>query len=277
MASDKTIEGCRSTTPYKMSAATFLSIVEDKSKRVGFCGPIVIAFDGNIDAESMATLRRLVVLTVERPNIIGGWVDINSNGGDLREALSFARLLRDRNIRYVTMEVPQESHCYSSCVFLLAGGFRREIYGEIGIHRPYFTDKTVHEQGYTSLQDAYDSVFAQLKSFFAHVNISDRLVSDMWLVTSDRLRILTVAELEQYGLSSDDTVMTELDNSKLRDVCGESAPAARDDFYKNVFNRCLSENSVLDKGCLNKRGHNHPYCRCYVATEEHNHSTLACD
>jgi hypothetical protein len=261
-----------------MSGETFLSVAGDKSKHLGFCGPVVITFNGNIDAESMTTLRRLVLLTVDRPNIFG-WVMLNSNGGDLQESLSFARLLRERNLRDVVVEVPQGSHCYSSCVFLVAGGFRRGIYGEIGIHRPYFTEKAVHEEGYKSLQEAYDSVFAQLKTFFASVNISDRLLSDMWLVTSDRLRILTDAELEQYGLSSDDVVMTELENSRLRDVCGAAAPAARDDFYKNVLNRCLSANGVLDSTCLNTRGHNHPYCRCYVgtSTEDHNHSALVCD
>ncbi len=276
-ASAQALAECAHTTDYKMSAETFLSVVDHEARQLGFCGPIVITFNGDIDAESMTTLRRLVLLTVERPNIPGGWLMLNSNGGNGWESLSFARLLRERNIRDLVIEVPKGSHCYSSCVFIVAGAFRRAVYGEIGIHRLYFPGKAVNEAGYKSLQEAYDSAFAQLKSFFASVNLSDRLASDMWLVSSDRLRILTKKELDDYGLSSDDVVLTELENGKLRAACGEAAPAVRDDFFKNVFYQCLGANGLMDKTCFKKLGRHHPYCRCFVSTEDNSHFGLVCE
>lgn len=259
---------------FKMSAETFLTVVGDGSKPLGFCGALTVYFSGDIDTQSMATLRKIVDLAFSRLALSFVGVELNSDGGDVWEALSFAKFIREHGLRYMVLDVPEGSHCYSSCVFILAGGFQRGVEGDVGIHRPYFTDARVREEGYKSMQQAYDALFVQLKSFLISVNISDRLVSDMWLVTSDRLRVLTDAELDQYGLSSNDTVFTELQNAQLRSACGESAPAEHDDYLKNVLNPC-DRNGIYDYSCINERGRKHPYCHCIA--EANPNSGFICD
>jgi hypothetical protein len=55
-----------------------------------------------------------------------GMIQLSSNGGDVEEALRLGRILRKNKIQVI---IPMDSHCYSSCVLLLAGGVARFPWG----------------------------------------------------------------------------------------------------------------------------------------------------
>jgi hypothetical protein len=258
------IQQCNVAAPeFKMNADTFVAGIAGASKALNYCG-LRVTLTGEIDAASMSSLRRVLDLAFSRFSSDILVVSLNSNGGDVWEALSFARFIRAHNLQNVVIDIPEGSHCYSSCVSILAGAFRRIVDGEVGIHRPYFSDKRVHEVGYKSLQQAYDALFVQLKAFVSSVNVSDRLVSEMWVVPSDKLRVLSQKESEEYGLASDDAIFAELENAKVRSVCGEGAPTYWNDYYKNVLYPCTNEQGRVNTACINERGRNHPYCHCFA-------------
>ena len=63
------------------------------------------------------------------------------------------------------MNVTADSYCNSSCVFVLAGGMK-VLNGNVGIHRPYFTEQKARSMGYVDVKHAYDSIYEQLVAFF---------------------------------------------------------------------------------------------------------------
>jgi hypothetical protein len=275
-ASKEAIEKCSGDNPsFKMSAEAFLAVVRVKSRRVGFCGIFYVDFTGDIDAESIASLRKVTDAIFTRLDGKLLSLELDSVGGDVWESLSFARFIRQRNFTAVVMLVRSDSRCYSSCVFLLAGGFQRVVEGEVGIHRPYFTDARIHEAGYRSMQQAYDGLYVELKTFLTSVNVSDRLVSDMWLVPSSKLRVLTAEELQQYGLTENDSVFTELQNAQLRSTCGDDAPRNRDDYWNNAYQSCKYDHGKMDLNCLQATTRRHPFCRCLASI--YPNSNYTCD
>lgn len=247
---------------FEMTVDTFLVVSSNTDvTSYGIC-PITISFSGDISSTAMAKLKTVLEIAVESANTPLVILDLQSEGGDVWEALSLAKFIRSRDYRYVFAKVSEGAYCNSSCVFILAGAFKRRIYGTVGIHRPYFTDTRAREMGYFDLKQAYDALQSDLNQFFHDVNISTRLVDDMWLVPSHEIRVLSSAELDNYGLLRDDAVLMEMDNTALRDFCGRDAPNYRDDWFANIITPCLDVRSVYDVECINRRGSKHPFCEC---------------
>jgi hypothetical protein len=265
--------GCRARQ--SMSAESFLAQTRSGTRSgLGTC-PISIFFSGEITAPSAGELKALLDAAVRGVRAGLVLVNLNSEGGDVWEALSLAEHIRAKDYRFVVMNVTADSHCNSSCVFVLAGGMKRIVTGNVGIHRPYFTEQKARSMGYVDVKHAYDSIYEQLVAFFRKVNVSDRLAADMWQVPSHKIKVLTTAELDAYGLSRDDAVLTEMENSDLRTACGDDAPRWREDYFEKVLTPCLDSNSVLSTECVNRRGSRHPYCRCML--EANPRSGYICD
>lgn len=257
----------------EMPLSMFLAVTDARSDRFDHCGQFHIYLDGEITPSTLPPLRRLIEFDKQHPHHILS-IHLNSDGGDVATAMSIARLIRSGPHDIWTF-IREKDHCYSSCVLILAGGWQRFVHGEVGIHRPYFTTQRVQELGYQSLQQAYDGEYLQLKAFFASVNVSERVLEEMWNVPSDRLRVLSDKEVADYGLSGKDAILAEQENSELRAQCGENAPADWNDFKENVLEECIGDDNVLDTQCLNERGRKHPYCPCFVKRSPR--YGLACD
>lgn len=148
---------------------------------------------------------------------------LNSEGGSVVAAISIAKAIRASvSMRGVgTTRIPVDSGCYSACVFILAGSYRRMVLGKVGIHRPYFIGDEYAQMGYKNLKQAYDGLYGKLTTLFKQWNLSRSLVDDMFDVESTDVRILTEEELGSYGLNKTDWVLTEEHNAEVRAVCGE--------------------------------------------------------
>ncbi len=269
--------GCNNDPPprYKMSANSFLVVAESGNlSDLGTC-PITIHFDTSITTESAGTLKNVIDTARKKVRSTFVVVALNSNGGDVWEALSVARHIRESDDRYVMMAVGTHDHCISACVIILAGGFKRSVAGEVAIHRPYLPADRVNRMGYSDLRQAYDAIYADLSQFFYEVNIDERLAKDMWQVPSHRVKVLSEYELATYGLSEDDAILTEINNSDLRAVCGENAPTHREDYFENVLHPCMDSDANVDSECLNRRGRKHPYCPCIA--NANSSSGIICD
>jgi hypothetical protein len=126
---------------------------------------------------------------------------LDSKGGDVETAISMGKILRaDGEKAYVA--VMEGNSCVSSCVFLLAGGSNRDVWGRVGIHRPFSpadtrTTATLQKQNYERLE-------AQIKGFLRDSNIPPELFDHMMRIPPEKMKYLSKDELQRYGLNEND-------------------------------------------------------------------------
>ena len=114
--------------------------------------------------------------------------------------------------------VPENAVCFSSCVFLLAGAAKRDVVGEVGIHRPFSVqDEITTEKGQ---KKEYKRLEVMVKNYLKEVNIPTELYDEMIRISPDDMRILTEAELKHFGLSEDDPYIKEAEVTRLARKAG---------------------------------------------------------
>jgi hypothetical protein len=138
-------------------------------------------------------------------------VYVDSNGGDIDEALSIGKEIRNNNLN---VTVTGGSHCYSSCVFLLAGGVVRSVFGTVGIHRPYFTSMS-KDKSTDEVRTLRESLNLRIKNFFKYVDVPESLLDEMLSYPPDNMKILTEQDLLKYRLTGKDATADELDTAKI--------------------------------------------------------------
>lgn len=173
-------------------------------------GPVpVILISGNIKKGDFVAVQSLA-----KPNT-RLFVQLNSQGGEVDEAIRIGRLIREKE---ATVFVQEKNTCVSACVFILAGGVQRSVAGKVGIHRPYLEidmAKTDAEQKYN-----YAKIEADIKSYLKEVNIPSSLYDQMLRISPDRVRYLNATELQDTGLGEDDPYYREALDSRLAESQG---------------------------------------------------------
>ena len=162
---------------------------------------VVIRIQGRITKSDLSALK-------EKASIKGNIsFTLDSQGGDLDTALKMGMFIRSKKSLYVM--VPENAVCFSSCVFLLAAGPYRTVIGQVGIHRPFFTqdDKTTESEQKTQ----YKHIESVVKNYFKTVNIPTELFDEMIRIPPSDIKILNNAELKHFGLSEDDPFIKEAD------------------------------------------------------------------
>jgi hypothetical protein len=97
--------------------------------------------------------------------------------------------------------------CFSSCVFILAGGEQRDRRGMIGIHRPYLTEPT--SDG-AALRRWYERLSTDAKTYLREMNVRESLFDDMVSIPPEQIHIFQSAqEMDRYGLLDWDPVAEE--------------------------------------------------------------------
>jgi len=171
-------------------------------------------------------------------------VVVDSEGGAVLAALELGRMFRKAR---VTIWVPGNMKCLSSCAFLLAGAVRRTLYegSEIGIHRPY-SEETAPTT-FESAQNRANLMRDLVSKYMKEMNMPDALYDEMLRVPSDQIKILDAKELVKYGLAQDDPVFAELNLQAWARAAGISVGEymARkrefDDCYAGIVNRTANQ------------------------------------
>ena len=163
-------------------------------------GPISAAMVGAVQA-GLAHMD----VQFARSGLLGLVIHLNSSGGDVEAAMTIGRLLR-KHSSPVTVDGTET--CVSACVFILAGAITREIYGRVGIHRPYLetSNKAPTE---AVVKEKIDQTQEIIRAYFKEMNISERLSNDMMTIPSDQVRYLTTDDLVNYGIGPIDPVKKE--------------------------------------------------------------------
>lgn len=163
------------------------------------------------------------------PQPIAPRIELDSNGGDVQEAMKIGKFIRQNNfntqISFVRIykkgkdfdiDVNKKGQCNSSCVFIFAGGVDKSFspeFSEIGIHRPFFSNLdsnlTIQE-----IKIAREKLNKSIKDYLIEMEVNPSLADDMLGTPPEKIRYLTVNELEKYRLIGKDPNYDELETAK---------------------------------------------------------------
>lgn len=229
------------------------------TERIGLqraCG-MSILISGEITGDDASKFTKLMNWSNELYRRGKGGVPhvvLNSEGGSVFAAINIAKAIRaSANMRRGAGDtmIPARAICYSACVIVLAGSYRRLVLGKVGIHRPFFVGNEYEQMGYKNLQQGYDRLYSELKTLFRRWNLSRSLVDDMFAVASTDVHILNDQELDSYGLGKDDWVLTEQKNAEVRAACGGqdlAESAANPTFWGSATGEeCLREMNAREQ------------------------------
>lgn len=164
-------------------------------------------------------------------------ITLNSKGGSVSTAISIGRQIRQLNDHLVVpiIMVKKGDECSSSCVFILAGGAIRIVYGSVGVHRPFLPEDSNFSMEEQKIY--YQSVEKMIKEYFEEVNIPVLLYDDMFRIPVNKVRYLTEKEMQNYNLNENDPFIEEARNAKAAAYHKMTKPMYLK-FSEEVVNKC---------------------------------------
>lgn len=208
-----------------------------------------ITISGHIkqdDLKNFVTLSRIAQQEWRNKGSKGAayLVVLNSLGGDVEAALSIGRTIR---LDQALVNVGSDG-CFSSCVFVLAGGAFRRVEGPVGIHRPFAPDDL--RTTASSQKQNYGRLEKKVKAYLKAMNVPGELYDHMIRIPPDAVKILNEDELQRYGLSEDDPYENAAQIAIMAKIMGITSQE-----YIRRQAKSLSE-------CSSKSGDE--YMRCYT-------------
>lgn len=169
---------------------------------------------GTIKATDVVAARNCI----ESAEKLSSLVALDSPGGDVYAAMELGRLLRENRLMAAVPLPPGQ--CMSSCVFVLAGSIDRNVYGKIGIHRPYSMKTGLID--FEDAQSQYKKTRTDIKNYLNEMNITSSLFDAMERIPPEKMRILTREEVDGFGLDDIDPVEQEVRDANEADLRGIS-------------------------------------------------------
>jgi hypothetical protein len=126
-------------------------------------------------------------------------VVIESNGGDVSEALKLGRFLRARNAAVYAAKT-----CASSCIYLLAAGVVRSGDARLIIHRPFGTEISRQPAPGTMRK-----VEQELGGYLREMNMPGRLVDLIFSIAPEDAHELSASETAELRLNQMDIEYAE--------------------------------------------------------------------
>lgn len=161
-----------------------------------------IELTGEIRDGDAQRLRSL--LTADRSRIgTDRFLLLESPGGDIREALKVGEVVKSAMlitalVRLADLEADQRTkrRCVSACVLIfLAGSDRKAMWGQLGVHRPYFDPSTYRTQEPAQIARSQLALEEAVRRYAGAHGVSDQLIGKMmahsskdvyWLSDSER-------------------------------------------------------------------------------------------
>jgi ATP-dependent protease ClpP protease subunit len=193
----------------------------------GDCPVYYLKLKGTIEKnDSTVFLRVLDEASLKNKNrscVLGLQISLDSRGGDVDEAMKIGRIIRERELWTL---VEFDSRCHSSCVLVLGAGVTRSPNLNIGIHRPYFVslDKNLST---SDIQKLRKKIMSKMKVYAEEMDLSDRLIDDMMSIPPERVKILSLDELDNYRLSGTDASFDEKRTNDLAQLYGITSAELR--------------------------------------------------
>jgi len=206
----------------------------------GGTGLVRLRYHGSIDAGFTALVERVGAIA-QRMDIDEHILDIDSTGGQVEEAIPAGDAIAGAQW---AIWVRERSICHSACVLVLAAGDTRSIAGKVGIHRLIRDQSraTTRRELSAELHD----VTEQVRDYLARNGVAGSLADQMMIVPNRDLRILSSAELAQFGLSGTNAVQDDLDRITLMRQCGDEFVRRRDAFMRAFDAQCMTPGDAAD-------------------------------
>jgi hypothetical protein len=133
---------------------------------------------------------------------------LTSLGGDVEAAIAIGRILRDK---FFWTTVPNGSKCASACVLILAAGVGRDAEQDavVGIHRPTFAPEYFAGLSPEDARSKYNQLAQVVRGYLSEMGMSDQLFAQMMGVRSSEIKILSMREMVDLGLSGFDPAYEE--------------------------------------------------------------------
>ncbi len=182
-----------------------------------------------------------VANVANRMDIRSRILDIDSSGGRIEDAMKAGDIIAESQW---TIRIRGDAICHSACVLILAAGDMRMIAGKIGIHRMVRIESTATSRA--ELSHELRDVHAQMKQYLERNGGSVAVADLMMTVPNRKLRLLSAAELKQYGLDGANAAQDDLERIKLTRRCGEDFVRRKDDFVRAYDQQCAKPRKALD-------------------------------
>ena len=206
----------------------------------GGSGLVRLRYHGSIGPGFTALVERIGAIA-KRMDIDEHILDIDSSGGQVEEAIRAGDAIAGSQW---AIWVRERSICHSACVLVLASGDSRSIAGKVGIHR-LIRDQSKATTRRELSAELHD-VTEQVRDYLARNGVAGSLADQMMIVPNRDLRILSSAELAQFGLSGTNAVQDDLDRITLMRQCGDDFVRRRDAFMRAFDSECMKPGDAAD-------------------------------
>ena len=211
------------------------------------CSVSGINFNGSInegDSETFAFfLKKLHAKYGETTCRGAANVYIDSNGGSVEEALRIGEIIRSNEM---TIWIRPNGKCFSSCVFLLAAGINRLIFGSVGIHRPFYT-KLDANTPINEVRRQREILNERIRNYLIRMDVSPKLLEDSLGVEPEKIKILTENERMMYRIEGRDAAYDELMTARMAE------------FYEMPMSEYRTKNQQAISKCDTKENFSVPH------------------
>lgn len=237
------------------TAATFRRICDLEDRKGMQC---TIELSGEIRNGDAQRLRSILSNDKSR---VGNdrFLMLESPGGDIREALRIGEVVKSAMlittlVRVADMDADERNkrQCVSACVLVfLAGADRKAMWGQLGVHRPYFDASTYRKQDSLQTSRAQIELEDAVRGYSRAHGASDQLIGKMMAHSSK----------DVYWLSKEEQTTLEGEQSWYQEIMIATChhdPSREAAIYKRWLegaDRLQSERDWLSRtyACINDR------------------------
>jgi hypothetical protein len=131
---------------------------------------VELSIFGTITEADAKTFEPLYRHDLEYKN---AFIELNSEGGSVSSAMQIGRIIRKYD---GTTTIPKNGKCYGSCALIFIAGVVRINSGQLGLHRPYFTDAP---QSREIIEKQVPLMLSMVKSYITEMGLSDDFYQQM--------------------------------------------------------------------------------------------------
>ena len=113
------------------------------------------------------------------------------------------------------------------------------------IHRPYFLNAPTGTKSAEQIENNYQSVLDVMRSYLGEMNVDVRLADQMLRIDPDRVRYLTRAELDDFGIGEGQPPVDVETEAKMKEAVALKAAMA----YGLSRLEYMRRDNLVDKTC----------------------------
>lgn len=197
-------------------------------------GVVRVRYRGKISSDFTALVERVADMG-DTLGIKSRILDIDSSGGQVEDGIRAGDAMAESGWM---IWVREDAVCHSSCVLILAAGDMRMIAGSVGIHRMLRIGSKATSRA--ELNQELREIHGQLSQYLQRNGAATTIADLMMTVPNRSLRLLTLQELDLFGLSGRNAAEDDLDRIRLARKCGDAFVRRQDAFFRDYNLLCAA-------------------------------------